>query len=321
MKLSRKKTFILVVVILVTTFCWLLYNEFVPRAFDNPLPKRDIVFELSGSAGFMDADGSKLVVLEYVNADVNLPRWLGEHGEYILFRGHPWVLQYATGNGYVHRARRIPVVDSAPVSGTRDVIVSMPAEDGREFVLTKVNTKTDQVGEAYMRITAGTFSLGSNPTFEDQLVVSLGYRDEDNNRLKTELVLYDTTTKTQRVLVSYKIQNSEAESFIERPAFSPDGKWIAYTTASGIYLIRPDGSENHLLVNVEGWYTGSLNSEPPSASFSPDSQWIVYHRCPVSGCPDWGIVLGKIYKMNIGTKEEVFLTEGGNPYWRLIDAE
>jgi Tol biopolymer transport system component/imidazolonepropionase-like amidohydrolase len=57
------------------------------------------------------------------------------------------------------------------------------------------------------------------------------------------------------------------------PAFSPDGRWIAYATWSDagkghVRIMRADGSEGRDVVSTPGHYT-----EP---SFSPDGQWLVY---------------------------------------------
>ena len=55
------------------------------------------------------------------------------------------------------------------------------------------------------------------------------------------------------------------------PSWSPDGKWIAYyhvdsrTDYTGIYRIRPDGSENTF------WIPGGQNP-----AWSPDSKWLAY---------------------------------------------
>ena len=58
---------------------------------------------------------------------------------------------------------------------------------------------------------------------------------------------------------------------------------------------------------------------PPEASWSPDSRWLVYHRCMLPGqqrC--YSEDQYAIFKLNIETGEEWLLVEGGiNPYWRL----
>ena len=54
------------------------------------------------------------------------------------------------------------------------------------------------------------------------------------------------------------------------PAWSPDGKWIAFYHGepgkSGIYLISPDGE------NIKKWHDGI----PETPAWSPDSEWIAF---------------------------------------------
>ncbi len=59
---------------------------------------------------------------------------------------------------------------------------------------------------------------------------------------------------------------------------------------------------------------------PPIPSWSPDGEWLVYHKCTVpveigASCTyaeDYAIFI-----VNVATGEETLLIEGGlNPYWR-----
>ena len=67
------------------------------------------------------------------------------------------------------------------------------------------------------------------------------------------------------------------------PAWSPDGNWIAYTRTKGpqeqrgIYLIRPDGTDNRFL--HQGWAY--------DVTWSPDNNWIAF------------IQYGQVYKKHI----------------------
>ena len=85
------------------------------------------------------------------------------------------------------------------------------------------------------------------------------------------------------------------------PAWSPDGKTIAYVGADsvgelGIYLINPDGKNKRLL------HSGNVGSP----SWSPDNNWLVFHQN------------AQIFKKHIQTDSLVQLTfEGRNffPDW------
>ena len=97
------------------------------------------------------------------------------------------------------------------------------------------------------------------------------------------------------------------------PDLSPDSQFIAYLGMDGaLYLMKADGSEQKLLVEELFWdsYHTDYAVQP---EWSPDSKWLVYHRCvgdnpPISDCT--------IYKVNIETGIEVKLAEGGVfPSW------
>jgi hypothetical protein len=97
------------------------------------------------------------------------------------------------------------------------------------------------------------------------------------------------------------------------PSLSPNGQHIAYLGMDGaLYLMKPDGSDQSILVDEPFWDTGHCFREV-QPTWSPDSKWLVYHRCvgrtsPISNCT--------IYKVNIETGIEVKLAEGGVfPSW------
>jgi hypothetical protein len=135
---------------------------------------------------------------------------------------------------------------------------------------------------------------------------------EDNEPFS--IVVFDLATKEYR-FIDYGLS----------PSFSPDGEWVAYSgITEGIYIARRDGSENQKLVNYEnpefgggGWFTQM--DWPPKPVWSPDGNWLVYHKCELEGtersCNRLGYYV--IYKVNVHTGEEVKIIEGGlNPYWR-----
>jgi Tol biopolymer transport system component len=67
------------------------------------------------------------------------------------------------------------------------------------------------------------------------------------------------------------------------PAWSPDGRWIVFasepvgTRDAALWLVHPDGSDLHQLVNAPG--------EEEHPSWSPDSRSVVFDSLPAAG-PD-----------------------------------
>lgn len=49
--------------------------------------------------------------------------------------------------------------------------------------------------------------------------------------------------------------------------WSPDDRWIAYTQMQALFLVRPDGTENHRLAYAPGWF---------DFDWSPDGEFIVF---------------------------------------------
>ena len=84
------------------------------------------------------------------------------------------------------------------------------------------------------------------------------------------LVVMDVVTRMKRTI------GPNAPSF--RPAWSPDGRWIAYHASYGdidgswaIYLIHPDGTG---FTDISEHGSGQWNT----ARWSPDSEWLVHRR-------------------------------------------
>jgi Tol biopolymer transport system component len=132
-----------------------------------------------------------------------------------------------------------------------------------------------------------------------------------------EIVLLDTETAMETVLVA-------AKDRFDTPAISPDGRQVAYTAGDGIYVVSVEGSEPQRVVETcvvrrqpDGYAT--WDDWSPAPSWSPDGQWLVYHRC-IRSCPEWceDIEDYSIFKVNVETSAETLLVKGGlNPYWRL----
>ncbi len=311
--------------VILLTSCQL---PFLVRALDAPLPKRDIVFQLdssrNGSAeqqiGFVNADGTGLIQLDYLTPAMVEPLWAGGDYGCMLFYSPPWKLQCITAEGLLHQINEIRVLETAPVPGRNEAIVSMLETEEPSIGLRRVDIKTGEFLETYEILFEGGLYIGTNPIHEQYIVYSRGFMDDQNLPYLAELVLLDTVSGDEQVLLRNEIEDPDLESSFVDAAFSPDGQWIAYTaSAGGIYLIRPDGSDNHQVVDAKpnrDWSTQWI----PSASWSPDNQSIIYHRCMRPNNCNERVELNGIYKLDIETLEEELIMEGGlNPYWRLVE--
>lgn len=103
------------------------------------------------------------------------------------------------------------------------------------------------------------------------------------------------------------------------PVWSPDGKYIAYIGLDGLYVMEASGSDRLQLVKRFFFDTktkaGSPWSPTPIPRWSPDGEWVIYHRCSTEklcSSEDAGI-----YKIRSrGGTEELLLVGGKYPSWR-----
>ncbi len=306
----------------------LLLTSCVPQRVTG-VPNADIVFQTmytgneTATLGFIDADGSNLTHIEFrlSGAMPALPTWTPD-GEYLLFRKlyqirHVGDLFAITSDGRVKAYETELAFGDDAAAVTKDgryaVVHEAGDPNGKEH-LYLLNLSSGKVEQTYVTgVMEGYVECGTNALHGSKLVYV--YQELINNETHGELVLRDLDAGAETILVSGRM--------IIKPAISPDGRWIAYTTEDGIHIVSTDGSENHQIVATAVLrMTGTgftWDYSPPVPSWSPDSQWIVYHRCTLPG-KQWCNELShySIFKANIETGEEVFLVEQGlNPYWRL----
>ena len=67
------------------------------------------------------------------------------------------------------------------------------------------------------------------------------------------------------------------------PVWSPDGRRIAFHGASGVWVVRPNGSGRRLLANATDVVGGGL-------AISPDGRDLLYARAPLMGGLEWWMV-------------------------------
>jgi len=95
--------------------------------------------------------------------------------------------------------------------------------------------------------------------------------------------------------------------FTDQPAWSPDGRWIAYTHSgpgrAGLRLITPQGEGDHELV------AGGLASYP---AWAPDGKALVYSKLELEG-PYY--ILSDLYLYDLEEGREERLTSGERAYY------
>ena len=106
------------------------------------------------------------------------------------------------------------------------------------------------------------------------------------------------------------------------PRWSPNGNQLAYVGYDGLYVVDSDGTNSIKVINPEsGGKDPSYREWPPFPSWSPDGEWLVYHKCILevameTRCREIGDY--SIFKVNVETGEEYKIMDGGlNPYWRM----
>lgn len=286
---------------------------------EMPLPQREIVFQggLSGyhPLGFINGDGSGLI---YVNLrGILIPQWptWTTDGRYLLFHYRErFCLGTISAEGKLHLWPRIGLIGhAAPIPGTHKAILVVDGGEKSQYdYIYEVDVETGKNLRTWAASANSWLKVGTNAMHNGQLVYVHMWDDKSGIR-RSELILLDKETGEKRVIL-------RIDGEIRSPAFSPTGEWIAYTGYDGIYLVRPDGSENHRILE-ERWYESYPTKFAPAASWSPDGACVVYHRCVCTikeMCETQGECFA-IFKLNLKTLEEQFLVRGGiYPYWRLI---
>jgi Tol biopolymer transport system component len=89
------------------------------------------------------------------------------------------------------------------------------------------------------------------------------------------------------------------------PAWSPNGDFILFRRASGLWLVRPDGSDAHMLLEVTT--PDQLSADfyvPLYPSWSPDGERIVYARTNLTALGGEGKPTGAVVTVDKDGKDE-----------------
>jgi len=187
------------------------------------------------------------------------------------------------------------------------VLVSFGIESGHKILYTFPDqSSTDQSKRCF---------LGTNVEFAGKLYFSEAQADRQ--------VVKSLDLSTMLV------EEVFSDDIIMAPAISPNGKSFAYTKYDGIYLYVLDEEVNFRLVDIP-WFDNDnydfarfsetdLGNDIPMASWSPDSEKIVYSKLIIfTDATGEDLYLHNIYVHDISTGEtNLLIRKARNPYWIL----
>lgn len=104
------------------------------------------------------------------------------------------------------------------------------------------------------------------------------------------------------------------------PTWAPDGSKVAYIGIDGLYIGKFEENKFTTQKIIDRPFfdpseIGGANTLTPEPAWSPDSQWLIYHRCETTKTCKWEET--GIYIINVnGGDEELILKGGRFPNWK-----
>jgi hypothetical protein len=288
------------------------------------IPRDEIVFMPDGdpihtknngkTLGFVNPDGTGKVEFtfrivggsrsnfgeRYSTQQVDYPRW-SRSGDMLMFsiRSAPPNIRIIDNQGMMY-GRSCDIVYQAFTFDSRNNILGTIYEYSPIYEKYKNEmTSNATLIARYDLLTCAALEVFSLPVPQDSLLGNIG---EADNGLITAQVYNDP----DRIIIYNPMSKASVEFPGYYPSLSHDGKWLAYYSLSGNLMVRD--TQNGTERAITKVFSANYSSDSRYLfipGWSPDEKWLVYNT------PN-----GKIYKVNIETGENVYITDGWAPDWR-----
>lgn len=316
--------FLMLVMLLLSSISCIAFQSLFPTEVRAPdeFPATDIVFRSEGyTIGFVNADGSdatyeRLVVKDYgLASDWWRPVITGDNRTLIVkvvdshyYISIPQALAIWSSGEFPILCQQWPPQQFPSLSPDQSHIFIRTEQGMALYDLTSCGIENAPPVMVYDNL-FGVFS----PDMQ-----YIAYTDDphaDPNADRFIIVRTISTGEERRIGTG------------DYPAWSRDSQWLAYTGKDGIYVVDIVGDAEARRViyypnqfdEIDPTYSdGAYWQIPPEVSWSPDGQWLVYHRW-LGTDYNTGIYPenNAIFKVNIETGLETKIIDGGMyPYWR-----
>lgn len=187
--------------------------------------------------------------------------------------------------------------------------------DTNGYILVEIR-KEDIVYETYkQRASSATIFIARYDLMSCQIVSVISFeapngfffREISESSAGTLVMAYsDSEEKAEKILI-YESDTTKISTFLGfHPSLNYKGDFLAYYSFDGTLTIKElQTGDERKITNVMSKHIESLMRDVSMPGWSPDGRWLVYNT------PE-----GKIYKVNIETGENVYLTHGWTPDWR-----
>lgn len=287
-------------------------------------PNTDIVYQAkdvdSPVVGFINADGTNNDILD-IGLYANEPTWSND-GSTIYFR------QQAGDSGYLQPSigkismwqERVKSCDND--LSIRSQIIPLNIHEiliSNGFKISKVDADScrekDIILDYWIPSSTNRYSIFGFSVSRDgrYIIYSEAYLPQPGSNPPDNQRQY-----------KIKIMNLISNEIIEvgegiNPSLSPNNELIAFVWYDGIYIMNIDGSERRQIVQYQTtWMPKSFKLNTPIPRWSPDGEWIIYHKCNFNAqgyCSHTSNY--SIFKSRVSDGKEIKLVDGGlYPYWR-----